>query len=300
MKKLHEVISGEMKQQASITMDELLQTIQSVLVNELHDPTFIREFSGYAKTCGITQMYKLYETEDGEDRFISIDIGGCMIGGYKNFLRLYTDYDNDESRWVTIYLHLTCLNSFKDKAVNILHINNTMNDIAIISSSLSKFGGVYEQFIIKLYHAIRNKMQQKYDENYHKFMDEETDESKNTLPHGVCETKIYDVDLPYGVRETKIYDIDQDAFILGDVYLIITDDMAEPVWAIPYEISESVVKFAFYNPYVTDDDITHCGCEVHPCDLQNGSVKIIDHITGYQGDPRLHKKQMPRIEGGYE
>lgn len=286
MKKLHEVISGEMKQQASITMDELLQTIQSVLVNELHDPTFIREFSGYAKTRGITQMYKLYETEDGEDRFISIDIGGCMIGGYKNFLRLYTDYDNDESRWVTIYLHLTCLNSFKDKkAADILHINNAMNDIAIISSSLSKFGlheGVYEQFILKLYHAIRNKMQQKYDENYHKFVDE----SKNTLP--------------YGVRETKIYDIDQDAFILGDVYLIITDDMTEPVWAIPYEISESGVKFAFYNPYLTDNERTHCGCEVHPCDLQNGSVKIIDHITGYQGDPRLHKKQMPRIEGGYE
>ena len=286
MKKLHEVISGEMKEQASITMDELLQTIQSVLVNELHDPTFIREFSGYAKTRGITQMYKLYETEDGEDRFISIDIGGCTIGGYKNFLRLYTDYDNDESRWVTIYLHLTCLNSFKDKAVNILHINSTMNDIAIISSSLSKFGGVYEQFIIKLYHAIRNKMQQKYDENYHKFVDEEIDESKNTLP--------------YGVRETKIYDIDQDAFILGDVYLIITDDMAEPVWAIPYEISESVVKFAFYNPYLTDDEKTHCGCEVHPCDLQNGSVKIIDHITGYQGDPRIQKKHLPRIEGGYE
>ena len=286
MKKLHEVISGEMKQQASITMDELLQTIQFVLVNEIHDPTFIREFSGYAKTRGITQMYKLYETEDGEDRFISIDIGGCMIGGYKNFLRLYTDYDNDERRWVTIYLHLTCLNSFKDKAVNILHINNTMNDIAIISSSLSKFGGVYEQFIIKLYHAIRNKMQQKYDENYHKFMDEENDESKNTLP--------------YGVRETKIYDIDQDAFILGDVYLIITDDMTEPVWAIPYEISESVVKFAFYNPYLTDDERTHCGCEVHPCDLQNGSVKIIDHITGYQGDPRIQKKHLPRIEGGYE
>jgi hypothetical protein len=286
MKKLHEVISGEMKEQASITMDELFQTIQSVLVNELHDPTFIREFSGYAKTCGITQMYKLYETEDGEDRFISIDIGGCMRDGYKNFLRLYTDYDNDGSRWVTIYLHLTCLNSFKDKkAADILHINNAMNDIAIISSSLSKFGlhdGVYEQFILKLYHAIRNKMQQKYDENYHKFVDE----SKNTLP--------------YGVRETKIYDIDQDAFILGDVYLIITDDMAEPVCAIPYEISESVVKFAFYNPYVTDDDITHCGCEVHPCDLQNGSVKIIDHITAYQGDPRVNKKQITRIEGGYE
>lgn len=286
MKKLHEVISGEMKQQASITMDELLQTIQSVLVNELHDPTFIREFSGYAKTHGITQMYKLYETEDGEDRFISIDIGGCMRdGGYKNFLRLYTDYDNDGSRRVTIYLHLTCLNSFKDKAAEILHINNAMNDIAIISSTLSKFGlhdGVYEQFILKLYHAIRNKMQQKYDENYHKFVDE----SKNALP--------------YGVRETKIYDIDQDEFILGDVYLIITDDMDEPVWAIPYEISESGVKFAFYNPYASDDDITHCGCEVHPCDLQNGSVKIIDHITAYQGDPKLHKKQMPRIEGGYE
>lgn len=275
-----------MKQQASITMDELLQTIQSVLVNELQDPTFIREFSGYAKTCGITQMYKLYETEDGEDRFISIDIGGCKLDGYKNFLRLYTDYANDGSRWITIYLHLTCLNSFKDKAVDIFHINNTMNDITVVSSSLSKFGGVYEQFIIKLYYAIRNRMHQKYDENYHKIMDEETDESKNTLPHGV--------------RETKVYDIDQDAFVLGDVYSIITDDMAEPVWAIPYEISESVVKFAFYNPYVADDDITHCGCEVYPCDLQNGSVKIIDHITGYQGDPRLHKKQMPRIEGGYE
>jgi hypothetical protein len=182
--KLNEFISGEMKQQASITMDELLQTIQSVLVNELQDPTFIREFSGYAKTCGITQMYKLYETEDGEDRFISIDIGGCKLDGYKNFLRLYTDYDNDGSRWVTIYLHLTCLNSFKDKAADILHINNTMNDIAIISSSLSKFGlhdGVYEQFILKLYHAIKNKMQQKYDENSHQIMNEETDESKNTL-----------------------------------------------------------------------------------------------------------------------
>ena len=283
MKKLNEFISGEMKQQASITMDELLQTIQSVLVNELQDPTFIREFSGYAKTCGITQMYKLYETEDGEDRFISIDIGGCKLDGYKNFLRLYTDYDNDESRWVTIYFHLTCLNSFKDKAVGILHINNTMNDIAIISSSLSKFGGVYEQFIIKLYHAIKNKMQQKYDENSHQIMNEETDESKNTLP--------------YGVRETKIYDIDQDAFILGDVYLIITDAMDEPVWAIPYEISESGVKFAFYNPYLTDNEITHCGCEVHPCDLQNGSVEIIDHITGYQGDPRFHKKQTTRCDG---
>lgn len=286
MKKLHEVISGEMKQQASITMDELFETIQSVLVNELRDQTFIREFSGYAKTRGITQMYKLYETEDGEDKFISIDIGGCMLGGYNNFLRLYTDYDNDGSGWVTIYIDLPCLIKFKDKPIEILHIDNAMNDIAIISSSLSKFGGVYEQFIIKLYHAIRNKMQQKYDENYHKIMDGETDESENTLP--------------YGVRETKIYDIDQDAFILGDVYLILTDDMDEPVWAIPYEISESVVKFAFYNPYLSDDERTHCGCEVHPSDLQNGSVKIIDHITGYQGDPRIQKKQMPRIEGGYE
>ena len=297
MEKIHEVISGEMKQQASITMDELFQTIQSVLVNELHDPTFIREFSGYAKTNGISQLYKLYETEVGEDKVISIDISGWMRCGYKNFFRLYTDYDNDGSGWVTIYLHLTCLNSFKDKAVGILHINKAMNDIAIISSSLSKFGGVYEQFIIKLYHAIRNRMHQKYDENSHQIMNEETDESKNTLPHGVCETTIYDVDLPYGVRETKVYDIDKDAFILGDVYLIITNSMDEPVWAIPYEISESVVKFAFYNPYLSDDEIIHCGCEVHPCDLQNGSFKIIDHITAYQGDPRIHKKQIPRCDG---
>lgn len=276
------ITTGKMKQQASITMDELFQTIQSVITNEVHDPNFIREFSGYAHTRGCTQICKLSETEDGEKQFISIDIHGCMYGVYKHFFRLYTEYDDDDSGWITIYINLQCLNEFKDKTFGIIHINNTMDDIAIISSSLSKFGGVYKQFIIKLHHAIINKMQQKYDENYHQIMNEETDESKNTLP--------------YGVRETKVYDIDQDVFILGDVYLIITDDMDEPVWAIPYEISESGVKFAFYNPYASDDDITHCGCEVHPCDLQNGSVKIIDHITAYQGDPRI-KKQMPRCDG---
>ena len=283
MKKIHEVISGEMKQQASITMDELFQTIQSVITKEVHDPEFIREFSGYAHTRGCTQIYKLSETEDGEKQFISIDIHGCMNGIYKHFFHLYTEYDDNDSGFITISLNLPLLNF--QGPFKILHINKTMNDLAIITSELTRYS-TYEEFIRTLYFAIRDRMQQKYDENYHKIMNEETGESENTLP--------------YGVRETKVYDIDQDAFILGDVYLIITDDMDEPVWAIPYEISESVVKFAFYNPYVTtDDDITYCGCEVHPCDLQNGSVKIIDHITAYQGDPRI-KKQMPRIEGGYE